>query len=154
MSQNFVDGSANVTNENWRGIAGNDFKKLIEPWEAVPIDQQSPGEAYEAVLAHAGCTLPNRDSIDTRIIEEVRTGTAKFGNNGIITTPADVGGWPELVSEPPPADADEDGMPDNWEKAHGLNPNDATDGTKDRNGDVYTNVEEYINGLVALGSQN
>lgn len=150
VSENFVDGSADVTKDNWRGIAGDSFKRLNEPWEAMPIDQQSSEEAYEAVLAHAGCSLPNRDSIDARVIEEVRTGYAKFGNNGIITTPEDVGGWPKLASEPPPADADEDGMPDEWEKTHGLNPNDAADGTKDRDGDGYTNVEEYINGLVTF----
>ena len=73
----------------------------------------------------------------------------KFGNNGIITTPKDVGGWPEFKSlSQPPADTDKDGMPDEWEKAHGLDPNDAADGTKDRDGDGYTNIEEYINGLV------
>lgn len=154
VSENLVEGSADVTKDNWRGIAGDNFKRLAEPWKAMPINQQSPEEAYEAVLAHAGCSLPNRDSIDARIIEEVRTGTAEFGNNGIITKPEDVGGWPELEAEPPPADADEDGMPDEWETAHGLNPNDVADGAKDRNGDGYTNVEEYINGLVTSGLSN
>ena len=70
------------------------------------------------------------------------------GKNGIITTPKDVGGWPEFRSKPAPADTDEDGIPDEWEQAHGLDPNDAADGTKDRDGDGYTNVEEYVNGLV------
>jgi len=37
-------------------------------------------------------------------------------------------------------------MPDAWEKKHRLDPNDAA---TDRNGNGYTNVEEYINGLVA-----
>jgi pectate lyase len=148
VSENHIDGFPKVTADNWLGVKGKSFKKLTQPWEAMPIDQQSPVEAYEAVLAHVGCSFPNRDSIDARIIDEVRTGTAKYGKNGIITTPKDVGGWPELKSKPAPADTDEDGMPDEWEQAHGLNPNDAADGTKDRDGDGYTNVEEYINGLV------
>jgi hypothetical protein len=149
VAGNHVEGSPEVTADNWLGVAGDNFEKLAEPWDAMPIDQQSPREAYEAVLAHAGCSLPNRDSIDTRIIEEVRSGKATRGNNGIITTPADVGGWPELKSAPAPADTDEGGMPDAWEKERGLDPSNGSDGSKDRDGDGYTNVEEYLNALAA-----
>ena len=56
---------------------------------------------------------------------------------------------PELKSTPAPADTDYDGMPDDWEKAKGLNPDNASDGPMDRDGGGYTNVEEYINGLVS-----
>jgi hypothetical protein len=90
--------------------------------------------------------------VDQRIVEEARTGTATHGNNGIITTPADVGGWPELKSSAAPVDSDHDGMPDAWEKDRELNPDDPSDGAKDRDGDGYTNVEEYINGLVTSGA--
>jgi hypothetical protein len=61
-----------------------------------------------------------------------------------------VGGYPELKSEPALADADNDGMPDGWESAMGLNPKDASDASKDRDGDGYTNIEEHINGLVNM----
>lgn len=44
-------------------------------------------------------------------------------------------------------DTDGDGMPDEWEKANGLNPNDASDANGDCNGDGYTNIEKYINGI-------
>lgn len=148
VAGNHVDGFPRVTKANWLGMKGNSFKKLTEPWDAMPLKQQSAEEAYEAVLTQVGCSFPNRDSIDARIVEEVRTGTAKFGASGIITTPSDVGGWPTLKSAEPPADTDEDGMPDEWEKAHDLNPNDASDAAKDRNDDGYTNIEEYVNGLV------
>ena len=47
-----------------------------------------------------------------------------------------------------PVDSDGDGMPDAWEQEHGLNPNDGADGSLDGNGDGYTNVEDYLNGLV------
>jgi len=59
----------------------------------------------------------------------------------------DVSGWVELKSGAAPADADDDGMPDVWEKQKGLNPADASDASADRNGDGYTNLEEYLNEL-------
>jgi pectate lyase len=146
VADNVVVGSPEVTEDNWKGIDGNDYMKLDSPWPAMAIDQETPEEAYRTVLEHAGCSFPNRDAIDKRIIEEVRTGTAKYGNNGIITTPSDVGGWPTLRSGTAPVDSDHDGMPDTWEKDSGLNPDDAFDGAKDRDGDGYTNLEEYLNG--------
>ncbi|NUN98526.1 MAG: exo-alpha-sialidase [Candidatus Omnitrophica bacterium] len=39
-------------------------------------------------------------------------------------------------------------MPDEWESSRGLNPEDPSDGPGDRDGDLYTNLEEYLNGLV------
>lgn len=44
-------------------------------------------------------------------------------------------------------DTDGDGMPDEWEIANGLNPNDPSDANKDCTGDGYTNIEKYINGI-------
>ena len=90
--------------------------------------------------------MPNRDTVDQRIAEEARTGTATHGNNGIITTPADVGGWPTLASGTSPVDTDHDGMPDDWESKFGLDPKDAEDNTKDKDKDGYTNLEEFLNG--------
>lgn len=65
---------------------------------------------------------------------------------GIITDPAQMGGYPEYKGKPR-VDTDGDGMPDDWERAHGLNPNDASDANKDCTGDGYTNIEKYINGI-------
>ena len=70
--------------------------------------------------------------------------TALVGK-GIIADPAQVGGYPEYAGKPY-EDSDGDGMPDSWEKKHGLNPNDPTDAAKDLDGDDYTNIEEFING--------
>ena len=66
---------------------------------------------------------------------------------GIITDPRQMGGYPEYKAWEPYVDTDGDGMPDEWEKANGLNPNDASDATKDCNGDGYTNIEKYINAI-------
>jgi hypothetical protein len=64
----------------------------------------------------------------------------------IINNEDDVGGWPVPVSAAPPADTDNDGIPDDWETAKGLNPR-FDDSTADRDGDGYANIEEYINSL-------
>ena len=146
VAGNHVVGSPEVTADNSLGIHGDTFRNLDTPWDAMPIQQQTPIDAYAAVLEHAGCSLPRRDSIDIRIIEEVRSGTATHGNNGIITTPADVGGWPILKSSPAPDDSDQDGMPDEWERRYQFDLNDESDNSTDKDGDGYTNIEEYLNG--------
>ena len=65
---------------------------------------------------------------------------------GIITDPRQMGGYPEYKGEPR-VDTDGDGMPDDWEIANGLNPNDPSDANGDCTGDGYTNIEKYINGI-------
>jgi len=156
IAGNFMVGSPEVTADNWRGVhlSGDlavDDVRASKPFEVAPVTTQSAPEAYELFLKQAGATLPRRDSLDTRIAEETRTGTAHFGGKygegkGIIDSPATVGGWPELKTLPAPAESDGDGMPDEWELKYGLNPHDASDGSKDKDGDGYTNVEEYLNG--------
>ncbi len=147
VSDNYVNGYPDVTADNWKGVTGNNYIKMSAPWNAMPINQQTPQDAYDSVLAHAGCSFPNRDSVDMRIVKDARNGTYTYGDKGIITDPSDVGGWPILAKGTPYTDSDHDGMPDDWEIAHGLNPNDPSDGSQiASNG--YTNVENYINGLV------
>jgi hypothetical protein len=95
-----------------------------------------------------------RDAVDTRILEEVSTGTATYGGSygeslGIIDTQATIGGWPELESGTAPADSDNDGMPNAWETEKGLNPNDASDGVQHTLDQAYTNLEVYLNSLVS-----
>jgi len=166
VAGNYVEGNAAVTADNWAGgvqarSSDPNTLRLTKPWEAMAIRQETAEEAYKSVLKHAGATLPRRDSVDTRIIEEARSGRATHegaaykeqhknltsaGKCGIIDSQADVGGWPELKSLPAPADSDDDGMPDEWEKKYGLDPSDPSDSVKDADSDGYTNVEECING--------
>jgi hypothetical protein len=128
--------------------------RASEPFPSAAVRTQKADEAYRLVLAQAGATIPNRDTWDARVVEEVRTGVARFGKTyegggrGIIDSQADVGGWPALTSGAATPDRDHDGMADAWEMAHHLDPNDPTDGPRDRNDDGYTNVEEYLNSLV------
>ena len=112
-------------------------------------------QAYTNVLADVGCNFPALDAHDQRIIAEVRSGTVKFkgsktGLPGLPDSQDDVGGWdnyPE-VHRAADWDTDGDGIPDAWEKSHGLNPKDASDANKDLNHDGYTNLEKYLNSLV------
>jgi hypothetical protein len=83
-----------------------------------------------------------RDAVDLRVIDNVRKRQGK-----VIDSQAEVGGWPVLRSKPAPLDQDQDGMPDTWEKAHGLDPQNPADRNADRDGDGYTNLEEYLNSL-------
>ena len=99
--------------------------RIIAPMQPFPYPaiscETSATDAYPRVLAAAGASLA-RDAVDHRIAEEVKTGKPRFGNHGIIDSQKDAGGWPELRSLPAPLDSDQDGMPDAWENAHGLNP--------------------------------
>jgi pectate lyase len=104
------------------------------------VETDDPVTAYERILADAGATLPERDAVDARIITDVINGTGS-----IIDDEDEVGGWPELLSTEPLTDTDDDGMPDEWELALCLDPDDSIDANGDRNGDGYTNIEEYIN---------
>jgi pectate lyase len=97
-------------------------------------------QVFNWVLANAGANPQRPDPVDARIIRETRDGTGR-----IIDNVSQVGGWPTLASGTAPIDSDGDGMPDSWEIARGLNPNGAADANRDRNGDGYTNIEEYIN---------
>ena len=141
VSENFMVGDDSVTSDNWKGVKGSEYIKMETPWDAMPIKQQSAEDAYDAVLADVGASLPARDSIDARIIDDVRNGTATKGENGYVSCPADTV-LPTLNSTEAPADADHDGMPDAWETANGLDPNNAED-RNETYGPGYTMLEKY-----------
>jgi len=60
----------------------------------------------------------------------------------------EVGSAPELFSKPAPTDADHDGMRDDGEKTHQLDPNNADDDGSDTKHDSQTHLEEYLNSIV------
>lgn len=174
---NIVEGNDRVTKNNWEGgvqvedqedageyTAAMKWNKPL-PMPEFPI--MSAKESFTHVLAYAGATFPKRDAVDIRVTEQVRTGKITYPENvnldnvpqfkhrrlpkdsyklGIITDISQVGGYPEYKGTPY-KDSDKDGMPDSWEIKYKLNPNDASDAIQDCNGDGYTNIEKYINGI-------
>ncbi len=126
------------------------FQQLYTlPEETSGVTISTAQEAYEAVLAEAGCRLPILDAVDARIIDEAAGKTApiygdKYGQNtGIIDSQESVGGYPEYKTTTPPIDTDNDGMPDDWEQEKGVD---------DANGynlsNVYTNLEVYLQDII------
>jgi hypothetical protein len=140
-----MEGNDRVTKDNWDGgiqieslpNAGNqtDSMRVNQPFPMAKVTQISAKEAYDYVLTNVGANLPKRDPVDTRVIEEVRTGKIVYSpdaqaptggqyikrrlpadsyKQGIISDISQVGGYPTYTGKPY-KDTDSDGMPDAWE---------------------------------------
>lgn len=121
---------------------------LVEqPFPYAVISEDEPDRAYRRVLKSAGCSF-QRDSYDKEVLRQMKKGIGTFGVNGIINSPDDVGGWPVLKTGKALLDSDGDGMPDAWERRHGLNPDDPSDAAAYTLDEKYTNIEVYLNALV------
>ena len=134
----------------------------------IPLDAAAPtGEvtthtaatAFDKVLGYAGASL-YRDEVDERYANEASSGTTTYMGTvtkkpGLIDLVSDCNGYTEANfptgSRDAGFDTDQDGIPDEWEIANGLNPNDKSDGntyTLDTEKGWYTNLEVYANSLV------
>ncbi|MCB8995344.1 MAG: pectate lyase [Bacteroidales bacterium] len=151
LEGNILEGSLEISQNNSLGIEINEnaldsvlskVRFIITP----AVKAQTASEAFSSVTALAGASL-KRDITDQRIIDEVINGSCHFGDNGIINSQQDVGGWPQLETMEAPADSDHDGMPDLWEKNMNLDPTDPTDGKLYQPDNIYTNLELYLNSL-------
>jgi hypothetical protein len=166
-----------VTNDNWtygmyNQIGDNDGTYTKKTRDTIRIEKpiafvytttHTADLAYEQVLAYAGASL-HRDAIDELMVSDTRNGEGTYTGSGLAKglinsqddlkpagAPADWSAWPELKQGVVPVDTDQDGMPDEWETANGLNPNSAADGktyTLDSEKRWYTNLEVYLNSLV------
>jgi hypothetical protein len=176
VNGNIVEGNERVTKDNWDGGVqveefpdANKYKDAMKVNKAMPMPQLTilpTLEAKDYVLANAGATLPKRDAVDQRIVKQVASGKIEISPNvvlpttqfkhrrlpidsykiGIITDPNQVGGYP-VYAGTPYKDSDNDGLPDAWEMANGLNPKDASDAGKiAKNG--YSHIEQFLNSVV------
>jgi hypothetical protein len=180
VAGNIVEGNDRVTKDNWDGgvqieemANAGEYKDAMKWNKPLPMPEVTilpTMEAYNYVLANAGATLPKRDPVDTRIVEQVKTGKINYIPNvplpktqfkhrrlpidsykiGIITDPVQVGGYPQYKGTPH-KDSDNDGMPDDYEIKHGLNPRNAADAAALTRGG-YSNIEVYLNEVAAPGN--
>ncbi len=163
QSGNFIDsdkapnpgGVPNGSDLGWAAIqlstpvTDQTLTQMATPFATAPVTTQSAASAYGQVIDHVGNWWWNRDAIDSRVINNVKTNTgppigaaapnatelAKLLAAPMNTHPA---GW----------DFDNDGMPNAWELAHGLNPNSpgaTPDWKLDFDNDGYINLLEYVN---------
>jgi len=176
LSGNIMEGSPTINSDNWNGFtwkwsgtagialptkATASSDTLLVPSSRVVYNNvwvgyspyrtniQNATDAYNATLAKVGTI--NRDSVERRVIREVRNGTATFkaslGAWGIIDKSYNAEGYRPYASTVAPTDTDNDGMPDTWELANGLDPNNAEDrNLKTQEG--YTALEVYLASLM------
>lgn len=162
---NVVDGSPVVTNDNWVGVVMNDgnendknLAKLTDAIPVVAINAESAEKAYRHVLQDAGAVLPVRDTLDQRIIRDVENRTGKFidvqgGYPHGTAYELTVNAWPALAAGVTPVDTDQDGIPDEWEKNHGLDPRNPADNSAFTLNKQYSNIEVYLESLVPVKKQ-
>ena len=173
FADNVMEGSSSATSDNWSAVhnntsysvAGMKSETLVYPSsEVTRLDKckfddydlyrtptESAEEAYEHVLDRAGTI--NRDQTELRIVNEVRNKQAQYKGTtlnkaGFIDSPDDAEGWPTYAAATPVVDNDHDGMADDWEVAHGLNPADPEDGKHVASAEGYTALEVYLNSLM------
>ncbi len=131
------------------GLAGNQGN--YDPSLFMLTDIQSAEDAFNTVVEKAGTI--NRDKVEARVANDARAGKVTYGgatkgkSSGIIDTEADAEGFFAYATDyEVPADTDGDGIPDDWERANGLDPN-VADGNR-RNAEGYTALEAYLNSLM------
>jgi hypothetical protein len=171
ITGNTVTASTANTANNWLGVTMhstfsthapgttiNDIRSDQE-FDAGEVTTHNALEGHQKVLAYAGASL-KRDAVDIRIIHDTTNGVATYtdgGNgsrNGLTDTQDAVGGWPELFTSGAPADSDNDGIPDFWEDANGLNKYDPEDALLTTVDGEYPNLEVYLYSLVAHITEN
>lgn len=147
-SENGPEGSPTSTSQQRLTPLANTLAYPIasEPVESLEANLL-PDVGHSRALNCDGTWRSVRNSVDARLINQYNTNT---GNSFLLARETDVGGFPSMSGGTPCADADLDGMPDVWETAHGLNPNNAADRNGDLDADGFTNLEEYLNGNSAV----
>ncbi|MCM4167350.1 hypothetical protein KCTC52924_02933 [Arenibacter antarcticus] len=138
----YVYAEGNTADNSFRGVYdsnknNNDYRKNSPLYRSTYSPKPVTG-LKEELIKNAGAFPWNRDSVDKGVIAHIKAKTGTISRSG--TFPSLKGGTPYI-------DADGDGMDDNWELANNLDPKDGSDGQKDRNGDGYTNLEEFLYSL-------
>lgn len=165
ISGNVSEGNPEVTADNWEKGVFNQMNKAYNLTDAdknsIKINQphdiqnniktDSPKNAYEKILQIGGASFV-RDAVDLRVLKDVKNGTFTYegslgSKNGIIDSQKDVGGFPDLKQGKVLPDSDNDGMPDEWETKHHLDPKKANANGRDLDKN-YDNIEVYTHSIV------
>jgi hypothetical protein len=141
IAGNYIEGQSSKTADNWTAVKNSSGVKSDTPFNmSQEITKQTAQDAYASVLAKAGASFA-RDAADERVISQVvnNTGTTVSGNSDIV--------FPTYNSGSKKTDSDNDGIPDEWEDANGIDKNRMLDGnTISPSGRTY--LEEYMYSLV------
>ncbi len=172
---NVMEGNATATEDNWKAVSVETYtlddiraderivtqtpyykysvvgnKGTYDPEKFMMYDYETAEDAFNTVVGKAGTV--NRDAIERRIADDVLNGTYTYtgsvsGKKGIIDLETDAEGFIEYATDyTVPTDTDGDGMPDEWEARHGLDPK--VEDNNYTNAEGYTALEVYLNGLM------
>ncbi len=141
VENNYVYGDEETTKNNWnhndtvKNQANvNRLEKPVDMGE-FEIPAQSAEDAYNDVLENAGATLPKRDSIDARIIDDVKNGTGR-----IINQEEEQGGFTGITSETRKFE-----IPTEWKAENNMGSAEETDIVPSGEYKGYTWIEAYVN---------
>lgn len=169
---NKMEGNAAATKNNWQAVKNStDYglawvksdtlirrqqkyywpRKNVWDYDDFETPTESADDAYEHVIAHVGTI--SRDYVEQRIVREVVDNTATYQGEsqkgrGIIDHPTDAEGFPDYPEVEAPKDDDHDGMADDWEVEHGLDPTNPDDRNSVSTAEGYTALEVYLNSLM------
>ena len=170
-TEGFLDGNILVGSkpeDQWGALMNISFfrdrqdHEVFEPFETGQVTTLSAEEALEFAFEHAGAP---RDQHDRYAIQEAKNyylteiegqeeeyDLPQWWTKDDIDHQDEVGGLPEVESKTIPKwiDSNRNGIPDWWEQQHGLDSSNPGIANEDRNGDGYTNIEEYINDMEAI----
>lgn len=134
------------SNINYDVITSEKDRTIPQPIVEI-AGKMTAQEAVAWIIENVGPTLPARDEVDQYLIDDLMSFGTKGTRSGISDeTTLPHGGTGTISGGVKPLDSDNDGMPDEWEIANGLNPNDASDAVAiAANG--YMNIENYANSI-------
>ncbi|KAF2518081.1 T9SS type A sorting domain-containing protein [Flavobacterium foetidum] len=159
FSGNVMPGYFDETNQTiGRKASGNtvSYQNFVNtPFFPSYVTTQTAKNAYKMVLSDVGCTQPEFDTHDQRIVNETLNGTysavgSVTGKPGFPDNEADVGGFEDypVIVRDANWDSDQDGLPNWWETIIGTNLNSAigdfSDSNADNDNDGYTNLDNYL----------
>ena len=164
IQDNVLSSSEEISKDNWKGVsidkgteADMETVRQNQSFPSIAFAHKKAEDAFMMVVRSSGASL-KRDTLDQRVIKDVETGTGRIidvqggfahGTSYELSKTA----WPQLRSETSPADTDKDGMPDAWENSQKLNPGDPADASLKTLHKHYTNIEVYLNELLASSLQ-